>query len=260
MILRRVIGHFRKQEWTAIALDFLIVVVGVFVGLQVQDWSEARKDRIEEHALLVRLHVDTRTLLALNIEDYKAQKVRGDSLLSVNPVLFSQEPARPLTVKECEGIAGSHVYRLGSDELPVLDEMLETGRFNLLSSEAVKSQLRNYVLFRERERRTHAERTNELFRLHSRYPQLIAITRAPIEEGYEGRWTFLSGEGFRWVLNCDVGKMRENVAFLNEYVDNIARQNSSIQGYEQRKKLLTALEAALAAELGVEPMENHDDH
>ncbi len=29
MILRRVIAHFRKQEWTAIVLDFLIVVVGV---------------------------------------------------------------------------------------------------------------------------------------------------------------------------------------------------------------------------------------
>ncbi len=30
MILRRVIGHFRRQEWTAIAIDFVIVVVGVF--------------------------------------------------------------------------------------------------------------------------------------------------------------------------------------------------------------------------------------
>ncbi len=45
MILRRVIKHFRNQEWTAIFLDFLIVVVGVFVGLQVQQWSEARQDQ-----------------------------------------------------------------------------------------------------------------------------------------------------------------------------------------------------------------------
>jgi hypothetical protein len=45
MILRRVIDHFRKQEWTAIFLDFVIVVVGVFVGLQVNNWNEARRDR-----------------------------------------------------------------------------------------------------------------------------------------------------------------------------------------------------------------------
>ena len=46
MILRRVIKHFREQEWTAIALDFLIVVLGVFVGLQVQNWNEARLDYV----------------------------------------------------------------------------------------------------------------------------------------------------------------------------------------------------------------------
>ena len=35
MILRRVIKHVRNQEWTAIAIDFVIVVLGVFLGLQV---------------------------------------------------------------------------------------------------------------------------------------------------------------------------------------------------------------------------------
>ena len=45
MILRRVIQHFRKQEWTAIAIDFVIVVAGVFVGLQVSEWNTARHDR-----------------------------------------------------------------------------------------------------------------------------------------------------------------------------------------------------------------------
>lgn len=48
MILRRVIQHFRQQEWTAIALDFIIVVVGVFIGLQVQEWSERQEDRRRE--------------------------------------------------------------------------------------------------------------------------------------------------------------------------------------------------------------------
>ena len=42
MILRRVIAHFRKQEWTAIAIDFVIVVVGVFMGIQAQTWNAAR--------------------------------------------------------------------------------------------------------------------------------------------------------------------------------------------------------------------------
>jgi hypothetical protein len=35
MILRRVIEHVKAQNWTAMALDFLIVVTGVFIGIQV---------------------------------------------------------------------------------------------------------------------------------------------------------------------------------------------------------------------------------
>ena len=55
MILRRVLIHFKKQEWTAIFLDFLIVVAGVFIGLQANTWKEARGDRVEAGLLISRL-------------------------------------------------------------------------------------------------------------------------------------------------------------------------------------------------------------
>ncbi len=38
MLLHRVTEHVRAQNWTAIALDFLVVVGGIFVGLQVSNW------------------------------------------------------------------------------------------------------------------------------------------------------------------------------------------------------------------------------
>jgi hypothetical protein len=60
MILRRIIAHFRKQEWTAIAIDFLIVVFGVFIGLQVQEYSSARADRQSETEILLAIADDIR--------------------------------------------------------------------------------------------------------------------------------------------------------------------------------------------------------
>lgn len=60
MILRRVIGHFRKQEWTAIAIDFFIVVAGVFVGLQVQEWNADRQTRAKAADFSARLRDDLR--------------------------------------------------------------------------------------------------------------------------------------------------------------------------------------------------------
>ncbi|MFN2275594.1 MAG: hypothetical protein ACK2TX_12195, partial [Anaerolineales bacterium] len=69
MILRRISEHISSQNWFAVAVEFIIVVVGVFMGLQVQDWNEARKARIEETGLLSRLHVETRELLEKQREE-----------------------------------------------------------------------------------------------------------------------------------------------------------------------------------------------
>ena len=60
MILRRVIEHVRKQEWTAIGIDLVIVVVGVFIGIQVANWNEERIERSLEATYLSRLADDVR--------------------------------------------------------------------------------------------------------------------------------------------------------------------------------------------------------
>lgn len=45
MILRRITKHVKDQNWTAVALDFAIVVVGVYIGIQLGNWNETRADR-----------------------------------------------------------------------------------------------------------------------------------------------------------------------------------------------------------------------
>lgn len=44
MLLRRVIEHVKAQNWFAVALDFVIVVAGVFIGIQVSNLNAARAD------------------------------------------------------------------------------------------------------------------------------------------------------------------------------------------------------------------------
>lgn len=58
MLLRRITKHVKDQNWFAVLIDFFIVVVGVFVGLQVQTWSERQGDRSEEQRYLVELSDD----------------------------------------------------------------------------------------------------------------------------------------------------------------------------------------------------------
>ena len=47
MILRRVTEHVRAQNWSAVALDFFIVVVGVGVAMLGQQWLSDRQQRAD---------------------------------------------------------------------------------------------------------------------------------------------------------------------------------------------------------------------
>ena len=61
MLLRRMIEHVKAQNWTAVALDFVIVVMGVFIGIQVANWNAARADRVQERVILSNIIDDLRS-------------------------------------------------------------------------------------------------------------------------------------------------------------------------------------------------------
>jgi hypothetical protein len=55
MILRRLTENLRAQNWTAIIIEFLIVILGVFLGIQVSNWNEERLEKRETDRMLVQL-------------------------------------------------------------------------------------------------------------------------------------------------------------------------------------------------------------
>jgi hypothetical protein len=55
MILRRLTENLRTQNWTAITIEFGIVVMGVFVGTQVSNWNQERLERLATNKMLNQL-------------------------------------------------------------------------------------------------------------------------------------------------------------------------------------------------------------
>jgi hypothetical protein len=55
MILRRVTEHVKAQNWFAVGVDLVIVVVGVFIGIQVANWNEERTQKLRERSYLAQL-------------------------------------------------------------------------------------------------------------------------------------------------------------------------------------------------------------
>ena len=61
MILRRLSQSLKEQNWTAIWIEFILLVSGVFLGIQVANWNESRKESIQELADLKNLAQDIRS-------------------------------------------------------------------------------------------------------------------------------------------------------------------------------------------------------
>jgi hypothetical protein len=55
MILRRIAQSIRARDWFTVAIEFAIVVAGVFIGIQVANWNEARKFAAQERSYLAQL-------------------------------------------------------------------------------------------------------------------------------------------------------------------------------------------------------------
>jgi hypothetical protein len=64
MILRRLTANLRAQNWTAIAIEFLIVVFGVFIGTQVANWNQARLEKQATNRMLDQLRPELNNQLA----------------------------------------------------------------------------------------------------------------------------------------------------------------------------------------------------
>jgi hypothetical protein len=61
MVIRRIREHVTTHNWFAVGIDVVIVIVGVFLGTQANNWNEARSHREEGRSYRARLIDDLRT-------------------------------------------------------------------------------------------------------------------------------------------------------------------------------------------------------
>lgn len=132
MLLRRITQHIKDQNWFAIFIDFIIVVVGVFIGIQVANWNEEITNREIAQSYIERLKEDllaekasyqnainyyssTRSHVLLALKDFKKPVDKLDKNFLIHLYQASQSYNMSL--------------RRG-----VYDELLATGRIGFINS------------------------------------------------------------------------------------------------------------------------------
>jgi hypothetical protein len=210
MILRRLTTAFRKQDWFTVGVETLIVVFGVFIGLQVNNWNEARGDRVDELSFLERLHPDI-----VRVEDSSA-RVRDrriaviHDLRSATEIIFGVAARDQLTQVECMALATSHYYNINVRSLPSVVELENSGRISIIRDAALRTAL---VEYEQRVdtftiRQNDQSLSNNLLMLN---PQLVKV--APVFDAELGEMQTLPV--------CDLAAMREDQAFLNAVAENL---------------------------------------
>ncbi len=58
MILRRFTTALKQQNWTTILIEFVLLVGGVFLGIQAANWNEQRAEDAKAQAYLARIRVN----------------------------------------------------------------------------------------------------------------------------------------------------------------------------------------------------------
>ena len=58
MVVRRIIENLRSRDFSFLAVELFVVVVGVYIGIQVSNWNDARLDRARSHEYLARIGAD----------------------------------------------------------------------------------------------------------------------------------------------------------------------------------------------------------
>lgn len=234
MILRRVIHHVKKQEWTAIGIDFVIVVAGVFVGIQVANWNESQHDRQSEQQYIERLRQELADIVPEARLTQASLAKDKDRLEAVRAYFASGQGGDTLNAEHCAAIARSHIYASSIYYPPTIKELISTGRILVIRDPKIRSAImafdQTYASISQLRTDVQIDRRP----LARHYPELISL-------GAAADWS---------ALRCDFRAMRGNNAFLNDFTDNSFRFQafSAVIGKHQTDTL-AALAQALDAGL-----------
>ena len=210
MILRRMADAIREQSWFTVVLEVLIIVLGIFIGLQVDDWNKYRQDRSDEKLYLNRLHDEV-----LNAEKLAARLVgrrleRQQLSFDLLEVVFNDLGRHSLTADECMTVGALHYFNVVVSGLSAADELTASGRMRILLDTELRAALGALKQAHDATA-TYIRIQNAVAHdLPHMYPDLITV-QTYYDENLQEVYARYS---------CDLLTMRQNPGFLNDFSTN----------------------------------------
>lgn len=142
MLLRRITDHVRAQNWFAVGIDFAIVVIGVYIGIQVSNWNDDIRFQSLEESYLLRIADELRS----NAEMFEAdarfaqesrEKLRGFLEVIKNPSASDADLVRHTRDYFSVGI----FFADFKPSQTTFDELKATGNLGIIKDDEMRAAL-----------------------------------------------------------------------------------------------------------------------
>ena len=165
MILRRLVAHLRDQHWTGVFIELVIVVLGVFIGMQVSNWNQQRVADQQAAVFTARLKAD------LRIEDWSYQFLityNREVLANANQAADALEGASEMS-DEAFLVSAYRAtqYKEPARRRSTYDELISTGAIGLIRDQNMRDtsmRLYSTAMFDNLAREGRQSRYREVFR------------------------------------------------------------------------------------------------
>jgi hypothetical protein len=167
-MLRRLAENLKAQNWTAIGIEFVLLVLGVFLGIQVANWNEGRIEEQRARDFLVRLSGDLEQELA-SIDQrlaYVGQSIEyGEQALAwAEDGTLAQDSAWQTVLAFFQA---SRILPYSPVDI-TYQEMRSAGELRLVRNAALRSALTEYYVSGTLPRADYILRLNPEYRGHVR--------------------------------------------------------------------------------------------
>ncbi len=160
MLLRRITEHVKNQNWFAVGIDFTIVVIGVFVGIQVSNWNEERVERgvaarhLGEIAEDLQAHLDFHDALygsavaRIAAADYLIEAAGYGELpdtLTLSVTTFTAPEIPEIRDHDLDNILGwLNLVRVTVSTRNGYESLISSGNLGLLQNRELARQIQQY--------------------------------------------------------------------------------------------------------------------
>ncbi|MEM6536629.1 MAG: DUF6090 family protein [Pseudomonadota bacterium] len=244
MIIRRLATAVRRQDWFTVLIEIGIVVIGLLIGLQINNWNETRTDRMQEKAFLERLAVDVDRAREQLVAFVAAREERLQAIAKVENMYFGDAQVPPLSEWECTQVAGMHIINYPPVAVPSITEAFAGGRIDLLSEPGVIRTLIAVEQSEERLRTVIDATRLESPVLSERHPGAISFVRATQKHGYDLDAVFAT-DGYRKSARCHFLQTTPDTAFVSDVVSGLQANQWYVSYLKRHLGRLDELAAAL---------------